>query len=77
MNTIRKPRARPRVDSVNFRTFFWLLRVESAFMVYRTWYETASRDHFGRERVPMDRTAIFVARSLKLTRTYTRLRRLP
>jgi hypothetical protein len=25
MNTIRRPRARPRVRSVNFRTLWWLL----------------------------------------------------
>jgi len=28
MNTIRKTRRRPRESSVNFRAFFWLLRME-------------------------------------------------
>lgn len=33
MNSIRRPRARPRVSSFNFRVFFWLLQREVAVRV--------------------------------------------
>lgn len=33
MNTIRRPRARPRKSSVNFRTFGWLLIREAAWCI--------------------------------------------
>lgn len=33
MNTLRKPRKRPRVDSVSFRTFGWLLEREAAYQM--------------------------------------------
>jgi hypothetical protein len=33
MNTLRQPRQRPRVESVNFRTLWWLLRRESYYVV--------------------------------------------
>jgi len=35
MNSIRRPRRRPRVRSVSFRTFAWLL-VREAYL--RVWY---------------------------------------
>ena len=31
--SIRKPRGRPRVRSVNFRTLWWLLRVEATWRI--------------------------------------------
>lgn len=33
MNSIRRPRRRPRVRSVNFRTLWWVLAREAAFAV--------------------------------------------
>lgn len=36
MNTIRRARKRPRVDSINWRTFGWLVAHEAALMVL--WY---------------------------------------
>lgn len=33
MNTIRRPRRRPRVRSVNFRTLWWLLKREAALCI--------------------------------------------
>lgn len=33
MNSIRRPRRRPRVDSMNFRTFFWVLLREAALRI--------------------------------------------
>jgi hypothetical protein len=33
VNTIRKPRKRPRKNSVNFDTFWWLLAHEAAYRV--------------------------------------------
>lgn len=33
-NTIRRPRKRPRVTSVNFRTLGWLIRREAAAAVW-------------------------------------------
>ena len=35
MNTIRRPRRRPRVDSLNFRTCWWLIAYEAAYQVLR------------------------------------------
>jgi hypothetical protein len=33
MNSVRKPRARPRIRSINFRVFFWLLTREAALQI--------------------------------------------
>lgn len=33
MNTIRRRRRRPRVDSVNFRTVWWVLQHEAALRI--------------------------------------------
>jgi len=35
MNSIRRRRSRPRVDSVNFRTLWWVLTREAVFAVHR------------------------------------------
>lgn len=34
-NTIRRPRRRPRVKSVNFRALWWLVRWEACWAVWR------------------------------------------
>lgn len=39
MNTIRTRRRRPRVESISFRTFFWLLRCEAAWCVDTAWFQ--------------------------------------
>lgn len=33
MNSIRRPRNRPRVKSVNFRSFWWLVRRQAALQI--------------------------------------------
>ena len=33
MNSIRRPRNRPRVKSVNFRSLWWLVTLEAAFNI--------------------------------------------
>jgi len=33
MNTIRRARRRPRVDSLSFRTCWWLIAYEAAFRI--------------------------------------------
>jgi len=38
MNTIKRPRKRPRDTSVNFRTLWWLVAYEAAFLVLRRWW---------------------------------------
>lgn len=40
MNSIRQPRRRPRVTSVNFRTLWWLVRCEAAYHVDHAWFST-------------------------------------
>lgn len=32
-NTIRRPRSRPRVESCNFRSLWWLVRMEAALRI--------------------------------------------
>jgi len=76
MNTIKKPRKRPRVDSINFHSFYWAVRLEAAFMVTRRNAELEHFQEFRRERVVLDRTGILVARALKLVRLTPALRRL-
>jgi len=39
MNSIRRPRRRPRVDSVNFRVFEWVLLRESVLRLLWPSYE--------------------------------------
>lgn len=76
MNSIKFPRRRPRVDSISFRSFFWLLRMESAYQVTNHARALHALGPIARDRVPMDRTAIFVARALKLAKLTPALRRI-
>lgn len=61
MNTLRRPRRRPRVESVNFRTLWWVLAREAAWRViepdlhvhidrlpYRSWLRDISTDEIRR-----------------------------
>jgi len=50
MNSIRRPRGRPRTDSVNFSTFFWVLRREAVLrVVFRTHVGSRFELHARRE----------------------------
>lgn len=76
MNTIRRPRRRPRLDSVNFRTFYWLVRMEAAFQVTRMYWWLVHQVGVDRHLVPMDRPHLYVNRARKLYELNPHIRRI-
>lgn len=66
-NTIRRPRRRPRVKSVNFRALWWLVHREVCFLVLH--HRTAQYQGLGARasvrRVRRDRLTFFVGDELR------------
>jgi len=59
VNTIRKPRKRPRDKSISFRTFWWVLQREAFMRITDFAAPTAFTDRL-RRRALCDRTARWV-----------------
>ena len=48
MNSITRPRRRPRKQSVNFRSIYWLVRMEAAVEIYYGGWMNTWDPHFRR-----------------------------
>lgn len=51
MNTLRRPRKRPREDSISFRTLWWLLRCEARLAIWCASFSWSWPDSMRRKAV--------------------------
>lgn len=66
MNSIRRPRRRPRVTSVNFRTLWWLVAFEAAYQIEAEWWRLCARGVLSRTEFMFDRLHSWRRRASRL-----------
>jgi hypothetical protein len=77
VNTIRRPRRRPRLESINFRTLWWLVGFEASYLVWCRYKNGASVNTTARASYWSYHRVTWRHVTRRILATYPKLRELP